>query len=173
MDNKPIIYNDPQYQPTKNSDGLYDYVVHDENNIHGFFGKYFFLSNGYKHPIFDLDFNNIIYPYSENAYQASKFLDINIRKLFTSIHFVDAIKLAYDFKANIKPNWDSIKLEVMELIITQKFTDPSLLIKLVNTGNSDLREDNHWQDYYWGFCNGNGLNHLGRIEMKLRDTLRE
>jgi predicted NAD-dependent protein-ADP-ribosyltransferase YbiA (DUF1768 family) len=167
--NAPILYNDTKYQPLKNTQGLYDYVIHDEKRIWGFFGPYFFLSNGYKLPIHDLSVKSITYLYSENAYQASKFEDLGIRKLFGSIHFTEAIQLAYDLKASIRPNWQLIKLDVMENILIQKFSNPILKSRLLDTATRELREDNHWQCHYWGFCNGYGYNHLGKILMKIRN----
>jgi hypothetical protein len=80
--NAPILYNDTRYQPIKNANGLYDYVIHDDKRIWGFFSPYFFLSNGYKLPIHDLRVNSITYQYSENAYQASKFEESILPKQF-------------------------------------------------------------------------------------------
>ncbi|MCU0438080.1 MAG: NADAR family protein [Raineya sp.] len=167
---KPILFN--ENPPKKNKDGLYDYVVHNEEKICGFFGKYFFLSNGKKCEIQDEENPNIIYQYSENAYQASKFEDINIRQRFQNIDFKDAIHLAWELKSHIRMDWESIKTLKMKLILTKKFQNPTLKILLQETQNKYLEETNHWKDIFWGVCNGIGENMLGKILMKIRQENR-
>jgi predicted NAD-dependent protein-ADP-ribosyltransferase YbiA (DUF1768 family) len=36
---------------------------------------------------------------------------------------------------------------------------------LLDTGTSELIEDNNWHDTFWGVCNGVGANKLGEILM--------
>ncbi|TAH20436.1 MAG: NADAR family protein [Cytophagales bacterium] len=163
---KPILFN--ENPPPKNINGLYDYVVHNEEKICGFFGKYFFLSNGKKCEIQDEENPNIIYQYSENAYQASKFENINIRQQFQNINFKDAIHLAWELKKHIRIDWGSIKTQKMKSILTQKFQNPTLQTPLQETQNKYLEETNHWKDTFWGVCDGIGENILGKILMEIR-----
>jgi N-glycosidase YbiA len=44
---------------------------------------------------------------------------------------------------------------------------------LLDTGDAELVEVNHWRDFWWGVCNGVGANHLGRLLMTIRNELRE
>ena len=171
MENKkPILFN--ENPPPKNTNGLYDYVVHNEEKICGFFGKYFFLSNGKKCEIRDEEYPNIMYQYSENAYQASKFESINIRQQFQNINFKDAIHLAWELKNHIRMDWESVKIQKMKLILIQKFQNPTLRILLQETQNKYLEETNHWEDSFWGVCNGVGENMLGKILMEIRQENR-
>jgi predicted NAD-dependent protein-ADP-ribosyltransferase YbiA (DUF1768 family) len=167
---KPELYY--ENQPPKDQNGLYDYVIQDENKICGFFGKEgFFLSNGKKRKIPDAFDTELIYSYSENAYQSSKFADIEIRKLFCNITFIEAINLAWEKRDKIKTNWEEIKLFEMERVLKLKFTDSDLRLRLVETEEKYLEETNHWGDVFWGVCNGVGENNLGKILMKIRNDL--
>ena len=72
----------------------------------------------------------------------------------------------------LRPDWDRIKLSVMETLVREKFTrHPELAVQLVATGTLELTERNHWRDTFWGVCDGRGENHLGRILMKVRAEL--
>jgi predicted NAD-dependent protein-ADP-ribosyltransferase YbiA (DUF1768 family) len=166
---KPQLFD--KNPPLKNSLGLYDYVTHDELVIKGFFGKYFWLSNGKKSDIIDSNYPDIIYPYSENAYQASKFDDPFLKRRFQVIPFKEAILLAWELRNQIRPDWNDIKLLKMEEILLQKFNNPVLKNRLLETGNRYLEETNHWNDQFWGVCNGIGENHLGKILMKIRSSI--
>jgi hypothetical protein len=46
-----------------------EYAIHDSHLIHGFFGDYRWLSNFHSCPVY---FDGLLYPSSENAYQAAK-----------------------------------------------------------------------------------------------------
>ena len=59
-----------------------------------------------------------------------------------------------------------------------KFADPILGQKLLDTGDEELIEGNHWCDNVWGNCycekcaNITGQNRLGQMLMRVRDELR-
>ncbi len=166
---KPILYN--ENPPPKNEHGLYEYVIHNEEKICGFFGAYFFLSNGKKCNIQDIENPNIVYAYSENAYQASKFEDAEIKKKFQDIDYKQAILLAWELKIHIKQNWENVKIDEMKRILIQKFQYEPLCILLRNTQHKYLEETNHWKDTFWGVCGGKGENMLGKILMEIRENL--
>lgn len=70
----------------------------------------------------------------------------------------------------VRPDWDIIKLPLMEEFVRDKFiSNLSLRNKLLNTRGAFLIEGNQWGDTYWGVCNGVGNNHLGKILMRVRD----
>lgn len=143
-------------------------IIHDEHNIKGFFDNYRFLSNF--EPC-DVLFDGIIYPSSENAYQAAKSLDIEVRKKFVDISSTDSKKLGKIVE--IRPDWNNIKLDIMYSIVFDKFTRNSKLgDQLIETGDKYLEETNYWKDTFWGVCNGVGKNWLGRILMDVREQIR-
>jgi ribA/ribD-fused uncharacterized protein len=143
-------------------------VQHDEHNIKGFFDNYRFLSNF--EPC-DVLFDGIIYPSSENAYQAAKSLDTEVRKKFVDISSTESKKLGKIVE--IRTDWNNIKLDIMYSIVFDKFTRNSKLgDQLIETGDKYLEETNYWKDTFWGVCNGVGKNWLGRILMDVREQIR-
>ena len=59
----------------------------------------------------------------------------------------------------------------MRDLIHQKFSNENLKIKLLNTKDAILIEENYWGDYFWGKVNGKGLNWLGKILMEERENI--
>lgn len=148
-----------------------DYIIHDNNTIKGFFGEYKWLSNFH---ICDVFFDGELYASSEAAYMAGKTTDINIRKQLiksTGINPADAKKLGRSIP--LREDWDDIKFDHMYCVVFDKFNrNKYLRDKLLETGDRYLEETNHWNDCYWGICNGVGENKLGVILMKVREVLR-
>lgn len=134
-----------------------------------FKGKNRFLSNFHLKEIL---FEGMIYPSTENAYQAAKCENPVHRVRFEICSPAEAKKLGR--KITIREDWDSIKLVVMEYVCRQKFlTDPERQM-LLDTGDEELIEGNTWGDVFWGQCPlGTGENHLGKILMKIRDELKK
>jgi ribA/ribD-fused uncharacterized protein len=144
-----------------------DYIVHDDNNIKGFFGDYRFLSNFEVSPV---EFEGLMYPSSENAYQAAKCNILSERQLFVNITPSESKKLGR--KVEQRPDWEDVKIEIMSVICYDKFQrNPELRQKLVDTGDRYLEETNHWNDKFWGVFNGVGLNNLGKVLMGIRNTI--
>jgi len=137
--------------------------------IKRFSGKYNFLSNFYPCEII---YENIKYPSVEHAYQASKTLDIKLKKEIANKKTPDLAKKLGN-KIELRKDWDSIKLNIMETLIRQKFRNhKDLRIKLLETDNAELIEGNTWGDTFWGIYKGRGENHLGKILMKIRDEIK-
>lgn len=130
-----------------------------------FRGVLAFCSNMHPAPVFG-------YASVEHAFVASKTLDDGERAR------VRAERDPYRAKRlgrglTLRPDWDRIRLEVMETLVREKFTrHAALAAQLAATGTLDLVERNHWRDTFWGVCQGRGENHLGRILMKVRAELR-
>ena len=145
-----------------------DYIVHDESQIKGFFGEYRYLSN------FELGrviFEGIEYPSSENAYQAAKSLDVDVRKQFVNITPSESKKLGRQIE--MRKDWDEVKYRVMYDIVLDKFTRHSKFGDLlIETGDRYLEETNHWGDKIWGVCDGVGTNWLGKILMDVRRQIK-
>lgn len=67
-----------------------------------------------------------------------------------------------------------MKLDVMEACVRDKFTrNADLRRRLLETGDAELVEGNTWGDRFWGVCDGEGENHLGRVLIKVRGELRK
>jgi len=136
-----------------------------------FRGAYWFLSNMSNARIVSKE--GIIYPTSEHAFQACKTTNLEERRWIASLPDGFKAKKA-GRKVTLRPDWNDIRIEVMRRIIRAKFKQNlHLKMKLLSTGEEHLQEDNTWHDTFWGVCNGEGENHLGRILMKTRDMIRE
>ncbi len=109
----------------------------------------------------------------EHAYQAAKTLDEEERAWIRASSYAGIAKRK-GRRVTIREDWDRIKRPIMFELVMDKFTrDESLKTKLLETGNALLVEDNTWGDTYWGKCNGEGKNHLGKILMRVRREIRQ
>lgn len=137
-----------------------------------FWSAYFFLSNFY---ITRVIFEDVDYPSVENAYQAAKTLDEELRKKFTDCTPGEAKKLGNRIK--IRPDWEQVKFDIMFELLKQKFSHPRLRKMLLDTGDAKLIEGNTWGDTIWGCIDVGGEwvgeNHLGKMQMKIRSELYE
>ncbi len=129
-----------------------------------FRGKYFFLSNFYPTDPYPV----------EMLYQASKTLDPSWKEWILKAS-TPGIAKRRGRSSPARIDWEDIKLQTMEDLVTQKFfSHPELADKLMDTGDEELVEVNWWGDVYWGRNRaGVGENHLGKIHMKIRQELRD
>lgn len=133
--------------------------------IWGFDGPNFFLSNFY----LEKDGKS-----GEHRFQASKAVDDRERaSIMAAVSPNDAKYRGRSTK--LRPDWESIKIDVMRKVLEYKFSDPDLRAKLLATGDAELFEANHWHDKYWGVdkWTGNGENNLGKLLMELRERLQK
>ena len=118
----------------------------------------------------------MVFPTVEHAYQAAKTLDMKQRKEIALIPTPAKAKRA-GRKVDLRPDWDTVKIDIMRDLVWQKFRfHPDLQDALLDTGNLVLEDGNHWNDGFWGICppnSGNGENHLGQILMEVRSNLRK
>jgi ribA/ribD-fused uncharacterized protein len=145
-----------------------DYIIHDQENIKGFFGEFRWLSNFEPCKVV---YEGLEYKSSENAYQAAKSLDPEVRLKFSQLSPSESKKMSKLIE--LRKDWEDIKISVMYDICLDKFTrNPYLGTKLIETGDKYLEESNHWKDTFWGVCDGRGQNHLGKILMQIRSIIK-
>jgi len=138
--------------------------------IDSFSAEYRFLSNFWPAVV---EYEGITYPSVEHAYQAAKTLDRRERRRVAAIAEPGDAKRAGRALPNQRPDWEQVKLRVMEECVRYKFTrHAELRQRLLATGDAELIEGNTWNDRFWGVCDGQGENHLGKILMKVRAELR-
>lgn len=139
--------------------------------IDHFRGEYAFLSNFWEAPVL---YQDLIYGSNEAAFQAQKCRTQYEKYAFTEMRPARAKKEGR--MVDLRSDWEAVKVTVMEEIVRAKFTqNEDLKWRLLATGDACLEEGNTWHDTFWGVDarTGEGLNHLGRILMKVRDELRE
>lgn len=132
------------------------------NTIDEFRGRYFFLSNFYAAPVV---YQDALFKNNEAAFQSAKCPE---RMLEFCILPPNRAK-ALGRRVKLRPDWETVKYDVMYDICMAKFTqNPDLLTKLLDTGDAELIEGNTWGvDLYRGI----GENHLGKILMRVREEL--
>lgn len=138
------------------------------SKIDSFSKEYEFLSNFYSQ---EITYDGIKYPTNEHAFQAAKTLDLEERKVISSLPTPGQAKRA-GRRVSLRPDWEEVKFDVMKEIVILKFINPALKEKLLATGDSELIEGNTWNDRCWGVCKGVGQNNLGRILMEVRELLK-
>ncbi|HAY22248.1 MAG TPA: DUF1768 domain-containing protein [Desulfobacterales bacterium] len=140
----------------------------DEIRFYRATGQYGFLSNLYPAEIV---FEGRKFRSSEDAYQYGKPKSPEVAEwlvLAPKPHLCAAAAHAL-FVFDIRPEWNSIKIERMRAVLLAKFTQhESLRLKLLETGDAQLIEASN-TDAFWGIGKkGNGKNMLGVLLMDIR-----
>lgn len=143
------------------------------NTINSFRGTYRFLSNFYQYPF---EFEGLVYPNAEAAYQAQKCSDVEDKIKYTLIkNPVRAKQMGK--REQLPTNWDTVSYDIMNAILHVKFATPELAELLLATGDAYIEEGNHWHDNTWGRCycdkcsGKESQNRLGKILMEIRSEL--
>ena len=135
--------------------------------INSFKGDYDFLNNRFGCSFI---WEGIKYNNAETAFHASKLNDESERKLFSRQSAKkSAIKGG---QITLSTEWEERKVETMMSIQIAKFTqNPSLMKRLLATGNSIIINGNNKHETYWGvdLYSWKGKNNLGNILMTIRD----
>lgn len=134
--------------------------------IKEFQGDYRWLSN---FAIQAIIFEGKSYPATENAYQAAKTVIDAERVQFETMTPGQAKRTGKI--VTMRSDWDSVKLSIMEEVTRKKYQHDPFKSKLLETGDKEIQEGNTWNDTFWGICNGEGENNLGKIIMKIRGEL--
>ena len=142
--------------------------------IASFTGTYKFLSNFYPCSI---EYDGIVYPTLEHAYQAAKTEDNEERLEILECNTAGRAKRMGQ-KVTLRADWEDIKLDVMLELLRTKFKNKKLRMWLITTGDATLIEGNYWHDNFYGECycagcGGNGQNHLGKHLMFVRKECQE
>jgi ribA/ribD-fused uncharacterized protein len=134
------------------------------------------FSNLYRRPV---EFEGILYPTSEHAYQAGKARKEAVRDWILSAPSPALAAMAAHglYVWDVVPNWSQIKFDRMRAVLDCKFRQhEDLRDILLSTGEKRLVEvgsvDNA-VNRLWGEVNGKGQNMLGLMLMELRNVFRE
>lgn len=134
----------------------------------------FFLALNYPCKI---DYEDIVFPSAEHAFQASKTLDKDTREKIKNIKDWRSLK-TFMKSLELRPGWTEMKEDIMLEILRIKFSNNSLRILLLSTVDKYLSNENIHHDNYWGHCLCEDckyilkLNKLGIILMGLRNEIR-
>ncbi len=123
--------------------------------------------------VYPIRLDGKLWPTSEHYFQAQKFLAARHREQIRKANSpMIAARLGRDRKKPLRPDWESVKVEVMRQAIRAKFTQhDELRTILLATGDAKIVEHTE-NDAYWGDGgDGSGRNVLGRILMEVRAEL--
>lgn len=149
--------------------------------IDAFTGAYFFLSNFYPE---GFQSGRLWYPTNEHYYQAMKSTDMGYRSLVADSPTPGRAKRLGSRSGmakagfELRPDWEAIKEEVMLRGLRLKFSIEMMEEMLLNTGDEEVVEGNHWHDNYWGACRCEACkykekhNRLGKLLMQVREEIR-
>ena len=116
--------------------------------IKSFGGEFSWLSNFTPVKVF---FEGECYPSVEHAYVAAKTLNKALRFEVKSCPSAgQAKRMGKSF--DIRPDWNSVRVGIMESLLRQKFAYLEFAEKLKATGNVEIVEGNIWHDNFWGSC---------------------
>ena len=134
-----------------------------------FIGENFYLSNFYEAPV---EYNGIVYPHTESAFQAQKCLSKLVQEEFKYLKPGQAKR--YGKKVPLREDWEQVKDNIMYEVCLAKFKQhKDLAEKLIATGDEELAEGNNWGDTYWGTVDGVGKNMLGKVLMRVRSEIQK
>lgn len=142
------------------------------NTIYGFFGPFRFLSNFH---VVSIPYDGLVYPSTEAAYMSGKTDNPLTKKALANTKSPSEAK-RIGRALELREDWDDIRIQVMEEVNTVKYTQDTpeskqLRQMLLVTKPCILVEANWWNDTFWGECKGVGENNLGKVLMRIRDTL--
>lgn len=152
----------------------YDAAMRGTNERVGCYEREFYPLSNFS--AFTLQWKNMTFDTSEAAYHWEKFpgpsqtgIGIAIREA-PSAH--EAFKRAERYRLHRRPDWDRVKLGIMQDILRAKAAQHEYVRrKLLETGSREIVEDS-WRDDYWGLGpNGDGQNWLGKLWMIVRTEL--
>lgn len=187
---KPIPDLSPVIPSVDETSALDPAISPYETNIIFFYktwDEYGVFSNFSPHPVQMPDENGdyITWPSVEHYYQAHKFMPADAP---LAGEFVQQIKIAKSpeeaarlgrklqrqHPEMVREDWDSVKIDVMYSALKCKFsTYPNLKSLLCSTAGCILVEASPHDLFWGGGREGEGLNYLGRLLMKLRSEIME
>lgn len=141
----------------------------------GFYNREFFCLDNFSS--FGFVYDGIYYQTVEHAYQSLKFKGVSPKteeKIIKCFSAYDAQKIAHEYDAEKRKDWDDVKVFIMEELLRAKLAqNPYVLKKLKETENYVICEDSP-KDSFWGIGKArDGRNELGKLWMKLRSEANE
>jgi len=114
--------------------------------------------------------NGKLYSTVEHYFQSSKFLDSEYaEKIRVSLTPREASILGASREISIRPDWESIKKDIMFQALKMKIETHNEIKELLLETEDKLIIENSPSDYYWGIGkSGTGQNYLGILLMRLR-----
>lgn len=126
-----------------------------------------------------IEFDGVVYPTAEHAYQAGKARKQEVRDWLLSAPSPALLAMAAHglYYWDVAPGWSTNKLDRMRRVLYAKFSQhEELKSLLLETGEARLVETatvDSDVNRLWGEVNGVGKNMLGVLLMEIRERLRK
>jgi ribA/ribD-fused uncharacterized protein len=137
--------------------------------IKEFSGDFGWLSN---FAYCQVELDGVIYPTTENAYQAAKTTDHLQRVPFELYKPGKAKREGDKLSTYLVFDWRSSRIGIMTDLNKQKYSKEPFRSLLIDTGDVEIQEGNTWRDDFWGVYKGKGSNNLGKIIMSIRNEIK-
>ena len=130
------------------------------------------LSNFSPHPV---ELKGRVWPTSEHYFQAQKFAGTEHEEAVRQVKSpMIAARMGRSRERPLRPDWESVKDDIMREALRAKFTQhPGLRSLLLRTGEAELIEHTKNDSYWADGGDGTGKNRLGELLMELRVQLRK
>ena len=133
-----------------------------------FLNNYESLANTYTIPNGLLKYEGIVYPSAEHLYQALKTDSIFKREMIASIPTpIEAMRFWKD-----RSHQQIDRIETMRIVVNAKFNIPMFSAMLLSIPDEEIVEENMNHELFFGTSGGEGRNHLGKLLMEKRESLR-
>ncbi|MHB0928815.1 MAG: NADAR family protein [Candidatus Nanopelagicales bacterium] len=126
----------------------------------------------------DVEFEGVVYPTAEHAYQAGKARRPEVRAWLLAAPTPALVAMAAHglYQWDVVPDWATTKFNRMRAVLAAKFSQHADLAELLlSTGEARLVEaatTDNAVNRLWGEVNGHGQNMLGAMLMEVRAGLR-
>ena len=144
--------------------------MNDPINFYHLNAPYGEFSNFSRHPI---ELKGKVWTTTEHYFQAQKFAGtVHEEELRLAASPMIVARMGRSRSRPLRPDWESVKEDVMREALRAKFAQhPQLRKLLLETGSRELVEHTK-NDSYWGDGgDGSGKNRLGALLMELRAEL--
>ncbi len=123
---------------------------------------------------FPVELKGKVWPTSEHYFQAQKFAGTDDEEAIRLAESpMMAARMGRSRERPLRPDWESVKDDVMREVLHAKFAQhPSLRSLLLQTGEAELIEHTRNDRYWADGGDGSGRNRLGQLLMELRTELR-
>ena len=144
-----------------------------DDNIAGFFLDGWCVFDNFAP--FQVEWRGKLYPTSEHAFQAAHFIEA-YPELAEKVRLCRSPRQASDFaneNSNFDdPQWKQKRVSTMEDIVKCKFDQHLFIAETLKLSGNKIIVEMNDNDSFWGWGpDHNGNNELGKIWMKLRDTM--
>jgi ribA/ribD-fused uncharacterized protein len=130
------------------------------------------FSNFSPHPV---EMKGRVWSTSEHYFQAQKFAGTEHEEAIRQAKSpMIAARMGRSHERPLRPDWESVKDNIMREALRAKFTQhPGLRSLLLHTGDAELIEHTKNDSYWADGGDGTGRNRLGELLMELRAQLRQ